>query len=129
MRECIFRGCHTEGFLPGGLNVRRRAFDINKKLLPDDTSQNADEWLQLIKSRSYGFNDILKWVSCFALSVNEENASFGRVVTAPTNGAAGVIPAVLFYLLCFSEEITYLDVKQFILTAGEIGSIYGGMSS
>ena len=124
MRECIFRGCHTEGFLPGGLNVRRRAFDINKKLLPDDTSQNVDEWLQLIKSRSYGFNDILKWVSCFALAVNEENASFGRVVTAPTNGAAGVIPAVLFYLLCFSEEITYLEVKKFILIAGEIGSIF-----
>src|SRR5439155_4750256 len=67
---------------------------------------------------------ILDWVSCFALAVNEENASFGRVVTAPTNGAAGVIPAVLHYYLLFGENVTEEKIAAFILTASELGSIF-----
>jgi L-serine dehydratase len=124
MKTSIYRGCHTEGFLPGGLKVKRRAFDINRRLLPDDQSGQPEEWIKQIKSGNYAFNDILKWVSCFALAVNEENASFGRVVTAPTNGAAGVIPAVLLYMVCFMDGITFDEIKKFILAAGEIGSIF-----
>lgn len=124
MQDCIYRGCHTEGFLPGGLKVKRRAFDINQKLLPDDHSQEVSEWIRQIKSIDYGFNDILKWVSCFALAVNEENASFGRVVTAPTNGSAGVIPAVLLYMVCFLNSDTFEEIKKFILVSGEIGAIF-----
>src|SRR5690606_35354069 len=64
------------------------------------------------------------WVSCFALAVSEENAAFGRVVTAPTNGAAGVIPAVMFYYSCFCNEALEEDLRKFLLTAGEVGSIF-----
>src|SRR5690606_18675657 len=71
-----------------------------------------------------GFNYILDWVSCFALSVNEENASFGRVVTAPTNGAAGVIPAVLQYYITFCDGFSSERIVQFIACASEIGSIF-----
>ena len=74
--------------------------------------------------RGKGFQYILDWVSCFALAVNEENASFGKVVTAPTNGAAGVIPAVLQYFICFTEEFSEEKIISFLLTAGEIGSIF-----
>jgi L-serine dehydratase len=112
MQTCVYLGCHTSGFLPGGLNVKRRAFEINRKLLPEDKSREVKEWAQQIRSEKYGFSEILKWVSCFALAVNEENAAFGRVVTAPTNGAAGVIPAVLLYLLCFSEFSSFDVVKK-----------------
>jgi L-serine dehydratase len=124
IKECVYRGCHKEGLLPGGLNVKRRAYEINRKLLPQDTSRNAREWIEMIKSNNYEFNDILKWVSCFALAVNEENASFGRVVTAPTNGAAGVIPAVMFYMVCFLKPATDKDIHNFLLVAGEIGSLF-----
>jgi L-serine dehydratase len=99
MKECMYRGCHTEGYLPGGLNVKRRAAGLNKKLLKDKTYKNADEWIIAIRQGGTDFKYILDWVSCFALAVNEENASFGRVVTAPTNGAAGVIPAVAQYAI------------------------------
>lgn len=124
MESCMYRGCHTEGQLPGGLNVNRRAHLFNKGLLPDDTSANFREWLIMIKSRKFNFNEILRWVSCFAIAVNEENASFGRVVTAPTNGAAGVIPAVLMYYLCFTEDPGEENVIRFLLVAGEVGSIF-----
>jgi L-serine dehydratase len=78
------------------------------------------------KSAAVGhtFQHILKWVSCFALAVNEENAAFSRVVTAPTNGAAGVIPACLMYHVCFSERYVESDIVKFMLTAGEIGSLF-----
>jgi len=124
MLASVYRGCHTEGFLPGGLNVRRRAFDIHRRLLPDDRSKKGKDWIRQIRKGHYAFNDILKWVSCFALAVNEENASFGRVVTAPTNGAAGVVPAVLLYMVCFMEGITFEEIKKFILVAGEVGSVF-----
>ena len=124
MKECMFRGCHTEGILPGGLNVKRRAVALNKKLLKNAPYHDYDSWMGCIKSRGNDFRYILDWVSCFALAVNEENASFGRVVTAPTNGAAGVIPAVLQYFAIFSGEESDEKIVQFLLTASEIGSIF-----
>jgi L-serine dehydratase len=124
MADCIFKGCHSEGMLPGGLNVQRRAHAMNKNMLSEDDTSNFPDWMQLIKSKKFTFSEILKWVSCFAISVNEENASFGRVVTAPTNGAAGVIPAVLMYYLCFVEGAIEEDIQKFLLVAGEMGSIF-----
>ncbi len=124
MKECTYRGCHTTGTLPGGLFVKRRAADLAKRLLKGQTYSDSDGWIRAIKAGGNSFQYILDWVSCFALAVNEENAAFGRVVTAPTNGAAGVIPAVLHYFLVFGEEITDDKIIQFILTASEIGSIF-----
>jgi L-serine dehydratase len=124
MRDCIYRGCHSRGELPGGLNVRRRAFDLNKKLLQGKTYNDYKEWITAIKSGGENFKYILDWVSCFALAVNEENASFGRVVTAPTNGAAGVIPAVLQYFIVFCNGNDDEKIIRFLLTASEIGSIF-----
>jgi len=124
MRECAYRGCHTTGILPGGLNVKRRAADLNKKLLKDKTYSSHEEWMKAIQQGGNSFQYILDWVSCFALAVNEENASFGRVVTAPTNGAAGVIPAVLHYYMIFTENVTDEKIIQFLLTASEIGCIF-----
>lgn len=124
MKECIYRGCHTEGILPGGLEVKRRAAELNRKLLQGKNYSNYDEWLQAVRQGGMGFNYILDWVSCFALAVNEENASFGRVVTAPTNGAAGVIPAVLQYMVAFCDGNQPGKILTFMLTAAEIGSIF-----
>lgn len=129
MRECIYRGTHTQGILPGGLYVKRRAAELNKKILGDKSYSDYDSWLAAIRSGGHDFKYILDWVSCFALAVNEENASFGRVVTAPTNGAAGVIPAVLQYYIAFgdipaSKHETDEKIIQFLLTAAEIGSIF-----
>ncbi|WP_121355235.1 L-serine ammonia-lyase [Flavisolibacter nicotianae] len=124
MKECTYRGCHTTGILPGGLLVKRRAAELAKRLLKGRTYTNYDEWIAAIKAGGHSFQYILDWVSCFALAVNEENAAFGRVVTAPTNGAAGVIPAVLHYYLVFGENVTDEKVIQFILTASEVGSIF-----
>jgi L-serine dehydratase len=124
MKECTFRGCHTEGTLPGGLNVKRRAAALNNRLLKDKPYTTHEEWLAAIRSGGQTFQYILDWVSCFALAVNEENASFSRVVTAPTNGAAGVIPAVLHYYLVFHPDVTEDKVVQFLLTASEIGCIF-----
>lgn len=124
MRDCTYRGCHTEGVLPGGLNVKRRAADLNKKLLKGKPYADHDEWIKAIQQGGNSFQYILDWVSCFALAVNEENASFGRVVTAPTNGAAGVIPAVLHYYMIFTENVTDEKIVQFLLTASEVGSIF-----
>ena len=128
MSECIYRGCHTEGILPGGLNVKRRAAELNKKLLGGKKYNDYQTWIAAIRSGGNSFKYTLDWVSCFALAVNEENASFGRVVTAPTNGAAGVIPAVLHYHIVFGDgPDTYGDddkIIRFLLTASEIGSIF-----
>lgn len=124
MKECIYRGCTTQGYLPGGLQVKRRAFDVNKKLMQDKPYSNYEEWLQHITAGGNKFNYTLDCVSCFALAVNEENASFGRVVTAPTNGAAGVIPAVLQYFICFCDGNDEDKIIKFLLTASEIGSIF-----
>src|SRR5690606_32596316 len=125
MLSSMYIGCHTEGNLPGGLNVRRRAYDSHQKLIGDLPYSNPEEWLFTIRQTEVKFRSILKWVSCFALSVNEVNASMGRVVTAPTNGSAGVIPAVLmYYMVIENHEATFEHIKQFLLVAGEIGSIF-----
>lgn len=128
MRECMYRGCHTPGVLPGGLSVARRAPEINRKLLTGAEYQTLEQWEARVRERGNSFAEILKWVSCFALAVNEENAAFGRVVTAPTNGAAGVIPAVMMYAQLFCEQQSVVKGDQgaieFMLVAGEIGSIF-----
>jgi L-serine dehydratase len=125
MLESMYIGCHTEGKLPGGLNVKRRAFDTHQKLIKDTSYTNPEEWIKSIRSGEVKFREILKWVSCFALAVNEVNAALGRVVTAPTNGSAGVIPAVLmYYLVIENHEADFSHVKKFLLTSGEIGSIF-----
>ncbi|MGK0429705.1 MAG: L-serine dehydratase, partial [Psychroserpens sp.] len=125
MLECMYVGCHTEGNLPGGLNVRRRAYDMHQKLKGDIAYTNPVEWLYSIRGTEVKFRQILKWVSCFALAVNEVNASLGRVVTAPTNGSAGVIPSVLmYYLVIENHDANFEDIKRFLLVAGEIGSIF-----
>jgi L-serine dehydratase len=123
MRACIFRGCHAEGVLPGALGVVRRAAGINRRLLGGRSFATVEEWAAAIRSRGGDFRDVLKWVSCFALAVNEENAAFGRVVTAPTNGAAGVVPAVLMYQTCFCSA-GESGVEDFLLTAGVVGSLF-----
>ena len=110
MQECIERGCRAEGILPGGLNVKRRAHRIYQTLT--EPSHKDDSMA------------VLDWVSLFALAVNEENAAGGRVVTAPTNGAAGVIPAVLTYYARFVPGATPEGVRTFFLTAGAIGMLY-----
>ncbi len=125
MLECMYIGCHSEGILPGGLNVRRRAFDIHQNLIGLANYSNPQEWLESIRKTEVKFRQILKWVSCFALAVNEVNAALGRVVTAPTNGSAGVIPAVLMYFLVIeNHEADEKHIKQFLMVAGEIGSIF-----
>jgi len=125
MLECMYIGCHAEGILPGGLNVRRRAFDMHQGLIGLANYSNPQEWLETIRKTEVKFRQILKWVSCFALAVNEVNAALGRVVTAPTNGSAGVIPAVLmYYLVIENHEADEKQIKQFLMVAGEIGSIF-----
>jgi L-serine dehydratase len=127
MQECMHRGCHTDGILPGGLEVTRRARGIHDKLIADDatpeTRRNIKAWIDAIKCSGRRFDQVLRWVSAFALAVNEENAAYGRVVTAPTNGAAGVIPAVMLYTWCFTpcdED----KIIQFMLAAGQVGILF-----
>jgi L-serine dehydratase len=110
MQHCVRSGCSTPGILPGGLRVRRRAPDLLRKLAAEDGS---DDPLRA-----------LDWVTLYALAVNEENASGGRVVTAPTNGAAGIIPAVLHYFTRWVPGADDDAVVRFLLTAGAIGIIY-----
>jgi len=124
MSECIYRGCHEGGMLPGGLNVKRRGAALNKRLLNGKSYNDYTTWLKAVREGGHDFKYILDWVSCFALAVNEENASFGRVVTAPTNGAAGVIPAVLQYYIAFAGGDSDEKITQFLLTASEVGSIF-----
>lgn len=137
MRACVHRGCHTEGVLPGGLDVVRRAAPMSRKLLgeperapghapaqpPTWNDSAVDRWVERIGAVRADFRHTLQWVSTFALAVNEENAAFGRVVTAPTNGAAGVIPAVMMYYWCFCRS-SEQGIIDFMLTAGEIGSLF-----
>ncbi|MBF2709020.1 L-serine ammonia-lyase [Flavobacterium soyangense] len=125
MLECMYIGCHSEGILPGGLSVRRRAFDMHQHLIGLANYDSPQTWLEQIRLTEVKFRQILKWVSCFALAVNEVNASLGRVVTAPTNGSAGVIPAVLmYYLVIENHKAGEKEIKQFLMVAGEIGSIF-----
>lgn len=110
MFACIERGCLQHGFLPGGLKVRRRAKQLRERLM--QTDPDADPL------------HALDWVSLYALSVNEENAAGGRVVTAPTNGAAGIIPAVLKYYETFCAGSSIEGSRIFLLTAAAIGTLY-----
>jgi L-serine dehydratase len=110
MRECVARGCSADGVLPGGLKVRRRAAALRRTL--EQSADCADPLYAM------------EWVTLYALAVNEENASGGRVVTAPTNGAAGIIPAVLHYYCRFVPGADEAGVVRFLLTAGAIGSLF-----
>ena len=111
MRACVERGITQEGILPGGLNVRRRAAALFRKLSARSGGRN------LISNTL----NALDWVNLYALAVNEENAGGGRVVTAPTNGAAGIIPAVLHYYMDFMPGAGERDVDNFLLTAAAVG--------
>ncbi|MEC9482492.1 MAG: L-serine ammonia-lyase [Halomonas sp.] len=111
MRECVDNGVSHEGVLPGGLNVRRRARRLHQRLLA------AEDDNDLIASTF----SAMDWVNVFALAVNEENAAGGRMVTAPTNGAAGIIPAVLHYYMKFQPQASERDVVDFLLAAGAVG--------
>ncbi|HBJ39029.1 MAG TPA: L-serine ammonia-lyase [Planctomycetaceae bacterium] len=113
MRQSIERGCRTEGILPGGLKVRRRAPAIHQKLIAAADSNILSDPLNQ-----------LDHVSLYALAVNEENAAGGKVVTAPTNGAAGVIPAVMMYYLKFYPDATVAGGRRWLKTAGAIGLLY-----
>ncbi|MDG1573086.1 L-serine ammonia-lyase [Robiginitalea sp. M366] len=125
MLESVYEGCHTGGILPGGLQVKRRAPETYAKLKGDKPYTGPADWPASIRKTRVRFREILKWVSCFALSVNEVNASLGRIVTAPTNGSAGVIPAVLmYYLVIENHKAGFEDIKKFLLVASEIGSLF-----
>jgi L-serine dehydratase len=112
MSDCVKRGCRAEGVLPGGLKVARRAPALHKKLLDNPEAGLRDPLTAM------------DWVSLYALAVSEENAAGGRVVTAPTNGAAGILPAVLHYYRRFVPTATDDGVVRFLLTAGALGVLY-----
>ena len=112
MRECVKRGCRNDGVLPGGLKLARRGPKIFRELSQQPEGGLRDPLI------------VLDWVSLWAMAVNEENAAGGRVVTAPTNGAAGIIPAVLHYLARVCERAEDDAIVRFLLTAGAIGMLY-----
>jgi len=110
MKACVDRGCQQDGILPGGLNVKRRAPGL-LRLLNDPTRKKSPA-------------EVMEWVSLWALAVNEENAAGGRVVTAPTNGAAGIIPAVMHYYEMLIDDASDDGIINFMLTAGAMGILY-----
>jgi L-serine dehydratase len=110
MQRCVERGCHNEGILPGGLKVKRRAASLFRKLQSDP--------------QSHAGVGIMDWVNCWAIAVNEENAAGGQVVTAPTNGAAGIIPAVMHYYHRFCHAANPEGMVRFLLTAAAIGILF-----
>jgi L-serine dehydratase len=112
MQDCVRRGCQTEGILPGGFKVKRRAGALYRSLTEHPEATLRDSLA------------VLDWVNLYALAVNEENAAGGRVVTAPTNGAAGIVPAVLHYYARFIPGASDAGVVDFLLTAAAIGILY-----
>ncbi|AAQ60542.1 L-serine ammonia-lyase [Chromobacterium violaceum] len=112
MQACVKRGCEREGILPGGMKVKRRAADMHRKLLASPEAAMRDPLT------------VMDWVNLYALAVNEENAAGGRVVTAPTNGAAGIIPAVMHYYARFVPGASDDGIVRFLLTAGAIGILF-----
>ena len=112
MQECVQRGCRTEGILPGGFKVKRRAAGLYQALTLNPEAAMRDPLM------------VMDWVNLYALAVNEENAAGGRVVTAPTNGAAGIVPAVLHYYTRFMPGANDRGVVDFMLTAAAIGILY-----
>ena len=113
MQDCIETGCHHPGILPGGLNVKRRAPELYKKLIEKQGIPSIHET-----------SDIMNLLNLYAMAVNEENAAGGKIVTAPTNGAAGIIPAVLRYCQEAHEKWSDQDVYTYFLTAAAIGILY-----
>jgi len=112
MQDCVQRGCRTEGILPGGFKVKRRAAQLYRDLTVNPEAAMRDPLM------------VMDWVNLYALAVNEENAAGGRVVTAPTNGAAGIVPAVLHYYTRFMPGASDRGVVDFMLTAAAIGILY-----
>jgi L-serine dehydratase len=112
MKECVDNGCRHEGVLPGGMKVKRRAPQLYRKLKAQSQSAADDHFI------------VMDWVNLYALAVNEENAAGGRVVTAPTNGAAGIIPAVMHYYQNFCKGVDDEGMVRFLLTAAAIGILY-----
>ena len=112
MQDCVKAGIAAHGTLPGGLKVQRRAYQLHQQLLARPEASLSDPLA------------VLDWVTLYALAVNEENAAGGRIVTAPTNGAAGIIPSVLHYYMRFCPNAKEHDVTDFLLTAGAIGMLY-----
>lgn len=112
MRECVTAGISTEGILPGGLNVTRRAPKLYKRLLTAEKSEEDTSGLTA-----------MDWVNLYALAVNEQNAAGGRVITAPTNGACGIIPAVMHYARDFQKDFTRADARRYLLTAAAVALI------
>ncbi len=112
MQDCVRAGCRTEGTLPGGLKIERRAAKLYRQLSENSEANLRDNL------------NVLDWVDLYALAVNEENAAGGRVVTAPTNGAAGIIPALLHYYMRFVPGANEDGVVRFLLTAAAIGILY-----
>ncbi|MCE0724303.1 MULTISPECIES: L-serine ammonia-lyase [Legionella] len=113
MDDCIANGCKHDGILPGGLNLKRRAPDLHKKLMNEKGVKSIFEQ-----------SDIMNWLNLYAMAVNEENAAGGRIVTAPTNGAAGIIPAVLKYCQHAHDKMSDEDIYTYFLTAAAIGILY-----
>ena len=124
MKSSVYQGCITEGILSGGLNVKRRARALCSKLLEAHQYKTIDAWETALRKTPLVFDTLHTWISCFALAVNEQNAAMGKIVTSPTNGAAGVIPAVLLYHQYFVKNNNFDDVKKFLLVAGEIGCLF-----
>ncbi|MEX2444254.1 MAG: L-serine ammonia-lyase [Alkalispirochaeta sp.] len=143
MRDAVHRGCRTSGILPGELKVTRRAPSMAARLTERAVPDDPEEWLAALADSPDDFSRVLKLVGCFSMAVNEENASFGRIVTAPTNGSAGVIPAVLLYYRYFSGRTegsgtlrspnrsaarrppgAPREVIDFLLVAGIMGGIF-----
>lgn len=112
MQECVRNGCRNEGVLPGGMQIRRRAAALHRQLTSESEAMLSDPFI------------LMDWVNLYALAVNEENAAGGRVVTAPTNGAAGIVPAVLHYYVHHCPGADDDGVVRFLLTAGAIGVLY-----
>jgi L-serine dehydratase len=112
MQDCVRRGCHADGILPGGMKVRRRAAELYDQCNSAPNPPSADPL------------NVMDWVNIYAIAVNEENASGGRVVTAPTNGAAGIIPAVMHYYAGFVPSADDDGIVNFLLAAGAIGTLY-----
>ena len=124
MKESMYYGCLHEGYLPGGLHVHRRAPVVYRKVC-GFIPQNVDEWLEGLLLKTFSFTEVNKLVSALAMAVNEENASFSRVVTAPTNGSAGVIPAVLMYWVAIIQKKQNMEeIKRFLSVATIIGSLF-----
>jgi L-serine dehydratase len=112
MKDCVERGCRTDGHLPGGMRVKRRAAELHRSLSSRPEQALKDQLT------------ILDFVNVYAMAVNEENAAGGRVVTAPTNGAAGIVPAVMHYYDRFVSGASQAGIRDFLLTAGAIGLLY-----